>query len=67
MGVRRQGRAPRSPLSLGRQPHPDGEDRCNVWHGTFPTYNILSDGASPPRPYALISLSVMGVGAVCLS
>jgi formylglycine-generating enzyme required for sulfatase activity len=23
---------------------PDGEHRCNIWQGTFPTYNSLDDG-----------------------
>jgi formylglycine-generating enzyme required for sulfatase activity len=33
---------------------PDGEDRCNIWHGTFPTHNTLSDGhltTAPVRSY----------------
>ncbi|MFF0450552.1 formylglycine-generating enzyme family protein [Streptomyces sp. NPDC004609] len=34
----------------GDEPTPDGEDRCNIWHGTFPTHNTLRDGFLTTAP-----------------
>jgi sulfatase modifying factor 1 len=34
----------------GDELEPDGEIRCNVWHGTFPTANTLRDGFLTTAP-----------------
>ncbi|MDQ0948040.1 sulfatase modifying factor 1 [Streptomyces phaeochromogenes] len=44
---------------------PDGEHRCNIWQGTFPTKNTAEDGyagtapvhAFPPNAYGLYNVS----------
>lgn len=44
---------------------PDGEHRCNIWQGTFPTHNTLEDGyfgtapvdAFPPNGFGLHNVS----------
>ena len=44
---------------------PGGEHRCNIWQGTFPTYNSKEDGfhgtcavdAFPPNGYGLLNVS----------
>lgn len=44
---------------------PDGEHRCNIWQGTFPTHNTLADGylgtapadAFPPNDFGLYNVS----------
>ncbi|HEU5314717.1 MAG TPA: formylglycine-generating enzyme family protein [Chloroflexota bacterium] len=49
----------------GNELTPDGEHRCNIWQGTFPTYNSKEDGhhgtcpadAFPPNGYGLRNVS----------
>ncbi|MCC6628917.1 MAG: formylglycine-generating enzyme family protein [Chloroflexi bacterium] len=44
---------------------PDGEHRCNIWQGTFPSHNTLADGylgtapadAFPPNDFGLYNVS----------
>ena len=47
----------------GDQLNPDGEQRCNIWHGTFPSNNTCADGwygtapvtAFPPNEFGLFN------------
>ena len=34
-------------LSVGRQARPNGEHRCNIWQGEFPTRTTLPTTATP--------------------
>ncbi|CQR47226.1 Serine/threonine-protein kinase pkn1 [Paraliobacillus sp. PM-2] len=49
----------------GNELTPNGEHRCNIWQGTFPTYNNKKDGffgtapvdSYPPNEYGLYNVS----------
>src|SRR5262249_52101596 len=49
----------------GHELTPDGEQRCNIWHGTLPSDNTLDDGyygtapvdAFAPNEYGLYNMS----------
>jgi formylglycine-generating enzyme required for sulfatase activity len=52
-------------FAWGDDLHPDGEHRCNIWQGTFPTQNTAEDGyvgtcpvtSFPPNGYGLYNMA----------
>ncbi|MFF0223271.1 formylglycine-generating enzyme family protein [Streptomyces sp. NPDC004629] len=49
----------------GQELTPGGENRCNIWHGVFPTHNTLDDGylttapvrSFPPNDFGLYEMT----------
>ena len=45
----------------GNQLHPDGEHRCNIWQGDFPTHNTGDDGYYGTAPVSEFSSNRYGL------
>lgn len=45
----------------GDELQPDGEHRCNIWQGTFPTTNTLEDGYFSTAPVDAFSPNAFGL------
>ncbi len=60
-----RGRLEQKRYPWGDELTPDGEQRCNIWHGTFPSENTLDDGyygtapvdAFAPNGYGLYNMT----------
>lgn len=51
----------RARFPWGDELQPDGEHRCNIWQGTFPTANTLEDGYFSTAPVDAFSPNAFGL------